>query len=182
MPFLNIQLYTAIFLGRIVYQVSSKTIRSPAQDFFPIAWASALSDQSICMLSATSVNSQTMAKTKLTQCCLGICPVWSLATQWALSEDFESSLGAHSLLWVFAGHTFHFVDFVMLRFTKWLIFRWHIRSFNGQSRCAFGYPMGKWRTEYGSLRPCNICSQLPQSYWETRWWVARGNKRCSDIW
>ena len=47
---------------------------------------------------------------------LGICPVWSeslLCTQWVAKEP--SFLRA---VWVFAGHTNHFVGFVMRQLSK----------------------------------------------------------------
>ena len=60
----------------------------------------------------------------------GICPVWSqsslfawrklrsLATHWAHSKDSDQTGQMPSLVWVFAGHTCHFVGFVM----HWLIY------------------------------------------------------------
>ena len=58
---------------------------------------------------------------------LGICPVWSeisLCTQWVAkdprflhgdSEDSDQTGRMPRLIWVFAGHTCHFVGFVMRR-------------------------------------------------------------------
>ena len=61
------------------------------------------------------------------QISLGIGPVWSesslsawrklrsLATHWVHSEDSDQTGRMPRLIWVFAGHTCHFVDFVMKR-------------------------------------------------------------------
>ena len=63
------------------------------------------------------------AKTPIT---LGSCPVWSeslllacrklgsLATHWAYSEDSDQTGWMPRLIWVIAGHTGHFVGFIML--------------------------------------------------------------------
>ena len=59
------------------------------------AWASAESDQSLCCLHEES---------------------GSLATHWAHSEDCDQIGRVPRLIWVFAGCTDHFVDFVM----RWL--------------------------------------------------------------
>ena len=62
-----------------------------------------------------------------TQISLGIRPVWSesslsawrmlgsLATHWVHSEDSDQTGRMPRLIWVFAGHTFHFVGFVTMR-------------------------------------------------------------------
>ena len=61
-----------------------------------------------------------------TQISLGIRPVWSvfavcmkkawsLATLWAQSEDSDQTGQMPRLMWVFAGHTYHFVGVVMMR-------------------------------------------------------------------
>ena len=62
-----------------------------------------------------------------TQMSLGIRPVWSesslyawwklrsLATYWVHSKDSDHTGWMSRLIWVFAGHTCHFVCFVMLR-------------------------------------------------------------------
>ena len=69
---------------------------------------------------------------------LGIRPIWSesslstwrnlgsLASHWAYSEDFDQTGRMPRLIWFFAGHTCHFVGFVML----WLI------SFSGYQATA----------------------------------------------
>ena len=68
-----------------------------------------------------------------TQISLGICPVWSesslsawrklgsLATHWAHSEDSGQTGQMTRLIWVLAGCTGHFVDFVM----QWLM--WYFK-------------------------------------------------------
>ena len=65
-----------------------------------------------------------MCQTK-TQISLGICPVWSesslsawrnigpLTTYWAHSEDSDQTGRMPRLIWIFAGHTCHFVGFVV---------------------------------------------------------------------
>ena len=58
-----------------------------------------------------------------TQINLGICPVWSewsLATHWADSEDSDQTGQMPRLIWVFAGHTCHFVGFVTRQLTFWI--------------------------------------------------------------
>ena len=59
-----------------------------------------------------------------TQISLGIRPVWPeslLDTQWVakdpsfLHADSEDSYQMRRLIWVFAGHTCHFVGFVMMQ-------------------------------------------------------------------
>ena len=62
-----------------------------------------------------------------TQISLGLHPVWpessqsawrklgSLATQWVQSKDSDQTGLMPRLIWVFAGHTCHFVGFVMRR-------------------------------------------------------------------
>ena len=62
-----------------------------------------------------------------TQISLGICPVWSesslstwrklwsLATHWAHSEDSDQTGRMPRLIWVFTGHTCHFIGFVLRR-------------------------------------------------------------------
>ena len=70
------------------------------------------------------------------QISLGISPVWSesspsawrhlgsLATNWVHSEDSDQTGWMPRLIWVFAGHTDHFIGFVM----RWLIYGERLES------------------------------------------------------
>ena len=70
-----------------------------------------------------------------TQISMGICPVWSesslsawrmlgsLATHWVHSEDSDQTGRMPKLIWVFAGHTGHFVRFVIGRLIICLYFQ-----------------------------------------------------------
>ena len=72
-------------------------------------------------------------RTAKTQISLGIRPVWSvsslstwrklgsLAIHWAHSEDYDQTGRMHRLIWVVAGHTCHFVGFVMRRLISPLV-------------------------------------------------------------
>ena len=73
----------------------------------------------------------------------------SLTTHWAHSEDPDQTGHIPRLIWVFAGHTNHFVGFVM----RWLIFRAqaeaHIIGHNTKCRiCIFSTFQEKQKTEF----------------------------------
>ena len=82
---------------------------------------------------------------------LGIRPVWSessLCTQWVakdpslLHADSEKNQTGRMLIWVFAGHTGHFVGFIMLR-RKCAIFLKNKRAVKS-CPCMFYLSLPKW--------------------------------------
>ena len=99
-----------------------------------------------------------------TQNSLGIHPVWSepsQCAQWVAedpmflhtdSEDFVQTRRMPRLIWVFAGCTYHFVDFVELRLNYWKIQTDYIRLY----RLCNIYTSANWHL---------FCIEIVQSEW-----------------
>ena len=98
-----------------------------------------------------------------TQISLGICPVWSesllstwrklgsLATHWVHSKDSDQTGRMPRLIWVFAGHTCHFVSFVTRRLICFLAI--FVRLSQKASGCEmFLWQLGYYDLHMGSCR------------------------------
>ena len=153
-----------------------------------------------------------------TQICLGICPIWSvfavrmkkhwalnylLSTQWRLWSDW----GMARLIWVFAGHTCHFVGFVMRQLIWPCIFaymkmlyinkNWHkecwvtlwngvqsYHTFLGNERLVFKISFSRQQAECSSIHVKHL-SILIESSLETctyMKYVCRIISKRNEIW
>ena len=112
-----------------------------------------------------------------TQISLGICPVWSesllstwrklgsSATHWVHSEDSNQTGWMPRLIWVFAGHTCHFVGFVMkrLRYSCWKTMHWI--SLMLLLMCSWLLHRGEKKVLIASTKSCwqSMCQAISQA-------------------
>ena len=112
-----------------------------------------------------------------TQISLGIRQVWSesllsarrilgsLATHWAHSEDSDQTGRMPSLIWVFAGRTYHFVGFVV----RWLVCLWDMDSLQQHARilttCTQAVKVSYWLSNGNSIWDAEFQRWTGMLYW-----------------
>ena len=94
--------------------------------------------------------------------------IGTLATHWVHSEDSVQTGRMRRLIWVFAGHIWHFVCFVMMRFKYKFLKRltWNFRAFEYTTPVCFVlaiYHMQQYAKTQGDI--CPVWSESSLGEW-----------------